>query len=153
MEPPTEIPALNLQPFQIGLIKEAPTLRWFDGQKIWDKRYRRDTQRVLKQRAKCEAKAERLLKNAFDQGFVHDDASVNNRAVEMGAVIIRDGDLDQNAQQDASLRTSRRLKRSSSVGEIQSDRRWGPLDLYDERPPATAIAGRRDTVRKKTIIF
>jgi hypothetical protein len=144
MEVPEEIPALTLHPLQIGLIKEAPTLRWHDGQKIWDKRYRKDTQRVLKQKAKWEARATRLLKYAFDQGFVHDDANVNRQETEIDA-------KDQHAEHDPELtlrRPRRKLKRSSSLGEIQADRRWGPLDLYGERPPATAIAGRRDTVRK-----
>ena len=144
MEPPEEVPALKLQPLQIGLIKEAPTLRWHNGQKMWDKRYRKDTQRVLKQRAKWEARAERLLKYAFDQGFVHDDANVNRQATEIGAE-------DQHAEHvpaSTSRRLPRKLKRLSSLGEIQADRRWGPLDLYGERPPATAIAGRRDTVSK-----
>jgi len=144
MEPPEEIAALKLQPIQIGLIKEGPTLRWHDGQKKWDQRYHKDTQRVLKQRTKCEARAARLLKGAFDQGFVHDDANVNRQATE---IISAQGQTEHDPGSTSSI-PLRNLRKPSSLGAIQADRRWGPLDLYDERPPATAIAGRRDTVRK-----
>jgi len=154
MEPPEDVAALKLQPIQIGLIKEGPTLRWHDGQKIWDKRYHKDTQRVLKQRTKCEARAARLLKGAFDQGFVHDDANVNRQATEIGAARLGNGSADQQTEHDPELISptpSRKLRKPSSLGAIQADRRWGPLDLYDERPPPTAIAGRRDTVRAKLL--
>jgi len=132
MEPREEIPALNMKNSQIGIIKEAPTLRWNAGQEIWDKRYAKNTARVLKQKAKYEAKAEKILKAAFEQGFVH----------------------DQNATTVAGDEPeSMKLKRRSSVGEIQADRRWGPLDLEGEHPPASAIAGRRDTVCLSIIIL
>ncbi|KAJ3533909.1 hypothetical protein NMY22_g7140 [Coprinellus aureogranulatus] len=41
--------------------------------------------------------------------------------------------------------TGRAVKRRTSIGEIQIDRRWGPLDLKNEKPPPSAIAARRDT--------
>lgn len=144
MEPPEEIPALKLKPSQIGIIKEAPALRWLDGQKTWDKRYRQAGLRALKQRAKYKAKAEKLLKKAFDQGFVHHDQNVNSKAaidMNSGNDCVHSGEHDVTAE-------PRKLKRSTVICEIQADRRWGPLDLYDERPPATAIAGRCVTVSK-----
>ena len=145
MEVPAEIPALKLKPFEIGIIKEAPTQRWHDGQRIWDKRYHKDSQRVLKQKAKCEAQAERLLRHAFDQGFVHGDQEA------VGANRSRDGGGEQDARtgQDLAIgpmKEAKKLRKTTPIGKIQADRRWGPLDLNDECPPATAIAGRRDTV-------
>ncbi|KAF9534722.1 hypothetical protein CPB83DRAFT_211167 [Crepidotus variabilis] len=132
MEPQEEIPALHLQTSQIGIIKEAPTMRWLDGQKVWDKKYKSDTKKVLKQKSKNEAKVEKMMKNALDQGLIHDQTAVGTP-------------IDEAQREMREETSSNHLKRSSSVGEIQVERRWGPLDLYDERPPATAIAGRRDT--------
>jgi hypothetical protein len=124
MEPRETLQALKLTPCQIGVIKEAPAQRWNDGQKKWDKRFAANTKKVLKQKAYYEAKVERLIKNALDQGFVHRSHS---RSPE-------DDQFPGKASTD------------TSIGHIESDRRWGPFDMQDERPPATAIAGRRDTV-------
>ncbi|KDR83943.1 hypothetical protein GALMADRAFT_686758 [Galerina marginata CBS 339.88] len=121
MEPPEALQALQLKASDIGVIKEAPALRWAEGQRKWDERYSRNSKRVLKQKAHYEAKAEHLVKNALDQGFIHKSHG--------GPV----GDPPMP------------WTTSTSVGKIQPDRRWGPLDLQDERPPPTAIAGRRDT--------
>jgi len=139
MELPEEIPALKLKPSQIGIIKEAPALRWLDGQKTWDKRYHQAGLKALKKRAKYEAKAAKLLKKAFDRGFVHHDKNVNSK---MATDVDYDGDNSHTGDHGEPTK----LKKSTVVREIQPDRRWGPLDLYNERPPATAIAGRWDTV-------
>lgn len=128
MEGTEEISCLQIKPGEIGLIKEAPTKRWLDGQKIWDARYKNDAKKVMKSKAHYEAKVEKMLKNALAQGLVHDKSTA-----EMS--------------EDETLREVRSgTMRKSSIGEIQSERRWGPLDLQGERPPATAIAGRRDSV-------
>lgn len=137
MELPEEIPALKLKPSQIGIIKEAPALRWLDGQKTWDKRYHQAGLKALKQKAKYVAKTATLLKKAFDQGFVHHDKNVNYG-----------GDNSHTGDHGGPTK----LKKSTVVREIQPDRRWGPLDLYDERPPATAIAGRWDTVSTIVVV-
>jgi hypothetical protein len=123
MEPPEEIAALQLRPGQIGIIKEAPTIRWLKGQEDWDKRFKHNAQRAIKQRSKLEAKAKRLLENAHSQGLIL------NRDVSK-----------------KDLRRSPSQFDSDATDGIQDDRRWGPLDLEDEMPPPTAIAKRRDTV-------
>lgn len=124
MEPPEEIPVLQIKPAEICLIKEGPTLRWNEGQQMWDKRFAKRTARILKKKAKHTAEAERVIKNALDQGLIHK--------------------LEEN-HLDKPTATEKGHRRTGS-GVIQIDRRWGPLDLQDERPPPTAIAARRDTV-------
>ncbi|KAF8969460.1 hypothetical protein BDZ97DRAFT_1653726 [Flammula alnicola] len=138
MEPIEALEALNIQISQIGLIKEAPAQRWRDGQDKWDKRFSKKAKKVVKKKAKYEAKAARLLENALDQGFVHQSH----------------GSLTEHEHLVAKSSASRK----TSMGEIQADRRWGPLDLENERPPATAIAGRHDTqeavaLLKKSIYY
>ncbi|KAI0677037.1 alpha/beta-hydrolase [Trametes maxima] len=133
MEPVEEIEALRLKPYEIGLIKEAPVRRWLTGQEAWDKKYKRTAEHVIRKRRQYEAKAARLLEHAREQGLIHD--------------VIQ----PQRSRLSANGSVS-----SGSVGEVESDRRWGPLDLKDENPPASAIAGRRDTseavaLLKKTI--
>ncbi|KAI0650222.1 alpha/beta-hydrolase [Trametes meyenii] len=133
MEPPEEIEALRLKPYEIGLIKEAPVRRWLAGQEAWDKKYKSTAEHVVRKRRQYEAKAARLLEHAREQGLIHDEIQ------------------PQRSRLSANGSVS-----SGSVGEVESNRRWGPLDLKDENPPASAIAGRRDTseavaLLKKTI--
>ncbi|KAJ2931623.1 hypothetical protein H1R20_g5347, partial [Candolleomyces eurysporus] len=125
MEPREEIPALQLSPDKIGMIKEAPAMRWHKGQEEWDKRFHKAGKRVLQKREKLKDKADKLIKHALEQGLVHEafPESLGDEPVEK--------------------QTNR--NRRTSIGEIQEHRRWGPLDLKDEKPPASAIAGRRDT--------
>ncbi|OSC99002.1 alpha/beta-hydrolase [Trametes coccinea BRFM310] len=133
MEPPKEIEALRLKPQEIGVIKEAPVRRWLEGQEEWDRRYKRTAEHVIRKRRQYEAKATRLLEHAREQGLIHDELQPQQSRASVGGSIS-----------------------SGSVGEIDSNRRWGPLDLKDENPPPSAIAGRRDTseavaLLKKTI--
>jgi hypothetical protein len=127
MEPKEDIPALQIPPDQIGQIKEAPAMRWLRGQEEWDRRYRKKGQRVLEKRKKLVKKADRIIKHALDQGLVHESFPESVVPVEKT--------------------TDRVVRRRTSIGEIQTDRRWGPLDLRGENPPPSAIAARRDTVR------
>ncbi|KAF9006563.1 hypothetical protein BDQ17DRAFT_1302956 [Cyathus striatus] len=126
MESQEELPALRVKPCEVGLIKEAPALRWLKGQEIWDKRYKRDAQKVIKRRRQLEAKAERIMKNAVEQGLIHKSS----------------GRLEVVSSQESKVSEH---KKQSSVGKVQVDRRWGPLDLENETPPPSAIAKRRDT--------
>ena len=129
MEPRGEIPALQMKCEELGLIKEAPALRWLEGQELWDKRFKRSAKRVLRNREKVKAKAKKMLDNARSQGLLlsHENAPVVS-----------------NLRAEAMQR--RGSSRDTIDGIIQEDRRWGPLDLDDENPPPSAIAKRRDTV-------
>ncbi|RDX53666.1 alpha/beta-hydrolase [Lentinus brumalis] len=129
MEPAEEIEALNIPPQQIGVIKELPVRRWLEGQEEWDRKYKRTAERVIRKRKHYEAKAQRLLDHARQQGWIHDELTPQTSRVS-----IPDG--------------ASRL----SAGEIQPERRWGPFDLKEERPPPTAIAGRRDTAEAVALL-
>lgn len=118
MEPMDEISALNIPPEHVGLIRQAPAERWFNGQKEWDKMYRKRAKKAIRTRKKITLKAQKLLENARSQGLQLSDGS--------------DRDIPYPLH-----------KRGDGI--IQKDRRWGPLDLEHEQPPPSAIAQRRDT--------
>ncbi|KZT72544.1 alpha/beta-hydrolase [Daedalea quercina L-15889] len=124
MEPEEGIPALQLKPQSIGIIKEAPVKRWLTGQDLWDKKYKHRALKMIKRRRKYEEKAERLLQHAHEQGVIHDS-------------LVRPT-VDHRSRSHFSLA-------SAASGVIDHDRRWGPLDLGNEVPAPSAIAGRRDT--------
>ncbi|TFK55444.1 alpha/beta-hydrolase [Heliocybe sulcata] len=136
MEPKEEVAALQLKPSEIGVIKEDPCRRWQTGQDMWDKKFKRTAERVVRKRQKNETKALVMLANARAEGLeIADDGSIVNLAVSPSRV---------------SIPPERR--------EIQSDRRWGPLDLEHESPPPSAICKRRDTpealaLLKKSIYY
>ena len=127
MEPIEDTKCLNLDASTIGIIKEAPAVRWKTGQDIWDKRYAHRSKRIIKQKAKYEAKAEKILREAYEQGLIHSSRGVPAKDAED---------------------TAPNMTEEPKDAQIQVDRRWGPLDLDGEKPPVSAIAGRRDTVRR-----
>lgn len=128
MEPAEEIPALQLKPSQIGIIKEPPVKRWAAGQAEWDRRYRSTAMKVPGQRRQIEAKALKLLRSAREKGLVR----VEDPPEELTRI--------ESTLSKATVVTMR------SNAEIQEDRRWGPLDLEAERVPPSAICKRLDTV-------
>ncbi|KAF7301841.1 AB hydrolase superfamily protein C4A8.06c [Mycena indigotica] len=120
MEPMEEMDVLNIEPGQIGIIKEQPTVRWFKGQQQWDKKYKRTAEKAMKKRQRNLEKAEKIIAHAKEQGLQH--------VSDSGVATTPDS---------ASLH--------ETGGVIERERRWGPLDLDDERPPPSAIAKRLDT--------
>lgn len=130
MEPREEIEILRSRPQTIGLIKEAPVKRWLTGQEMWDKKYKHAALKVIARRRQYERKAERLLKNALEQGNIH----MND------------------TRPQPKHRESQSSMASIPSGEIEPDRRWGPLDIADENPPPSAIAGRRDTTEAVALL-
>ena len=104
MEPKEDIPALQVKPQSVGIIKEPPVKRWLTGQEMWDKRYKHKAQKVIKQRRKYEEKAARLLQHAHEQGVIHDSMSRPT--------------VDHRSQSHFSLA-------SGASGAIVPDRRWG----------------------------
>ncbi|TFK22340.1 lipase/esterase [Coprinopsis marcescibilis] len=127
MEAKGDIPALQVSPSCVGVIKEAPAMRWLRGQERWDQKFAKAGARVLRERKGYEERAERLIERALAQGLVHE------------AFPERD-----NIPVNEETKPGKLVKKKISPGKIQADRRWGPLDLQDERPPPSAIAGRRD---------
>ncbi|KAL0570091.1 hypothetical protein V5O48_011866 [Marasmius crinis-equi] len=127
MEPRESIPALQVKPGEIGLIKEAPAVRWHQGQEKWDKRFRKRGEKVMRKRVAIEKKTQKMIDQARQHGF----SLVHEPEVPFIA--------------GAQLPPHSKLSKKLRDGKIQTDRRWGPLDLDDEDPPASAIAKRRDT--------
>lgn len=123
MEPEQDIDILQLSAKDIGLLKEAPARRWLSGQEHWDKKFKSSAKRVIKARKKNEEKYQKLLARAYELGLIHVSDDVGLQRASSGAT-------------------------GADDGKIQPDRRWGPLDLDEEDPPPSAIAKRRDTVRK-----
>ncbi|KAK0191165.1 alpha/beta-hydrolase [Armillaria mellea] len=129
MEEKEEIPALRIRPEEIGLVREAPAIRWVKGQEEWDATFKKSAQKAIRQRRTLEAKASTLIERAKQQGLVlhsgGSDISPKSHAIRVSHVkSTSDHPID---------------------GTIQKDRRWGPFDLDDETPPPSAISGRRDT--------
>ncbi len=122
MEEKESIPALKLTAKEIGLLKQRPAERWLKGQEIWDQRFRKRAIKIMHQRQKNKIKYEEILGRAREMGLVHD------------------------TRKNQTVPLTRPPTQMETQGEIQNDRRWGPLDLDDEDPPSSAIAARRDTV-------
>ncbi|KIY49388.1 alpha/beta-hydrolase [Fistulina hepatica ATCC 64428] len=131
MEAAEEVSALHLKPIEIGIIKEDATMRWWKGQQIWDHRFEKTGEHVVRKRKNLQKSAKILIDHARQQGLKlqHEVAvAAPVRATQSGATSLRSARSD-----------------NTTDGNVQNGRRWGPLDLDDERPPPSAIAGRRDT--------
>lgn len=150
MEPPEEIPALRIPPSQIGLIKEAPVRRWLRGQAMWDEQFKRQSKKVFEKRKKFKEKAESIVQHAIRRGLV-----VTTDATEAQTSPEREGgggdEQDMSRPTAGSQGRGKSTRSMSVMGVIDEDLRFGPLDLDDENPPPSAIAGRRDTVRQITV--
>ncbi|KAI0045124.1 alpha/beta-hydrolase [Auriscalpium vulgare] len=147
MEHKEDIPALCVRPSDVGVIKEAPVRRWVIGQEMVDKKYARLAEKVVRKRRKLEARAERMLADARDKGLVLERETTDVEDVERPEQLDGAGEGRSKARvvrsrSSASVAIS---VNSTTNGRINEDRRWGPLDLDNERPPPSAIAGRRDT--------
>ena len=127
MEHRDQISALQVKPAEVGLIKEAPAVRWRQGQEEWDKMFAKRAKKIMKKRGHYEAKSAQMIQLARNQGF---------------SLVREPESLTLSKSPSRPDSKSRRGK----DGTIQTDRRWGPLDLDDENPPPSAIANRRDTV-------
>lgn len=178
MEPAEEMAALRIKPSTVGLIKEAPVLRWFEGQDAMDHQFARNALKIVRRRRQIEERVTHMLAQAHEQGFIHMDDSTpetgttNSNGHERSA---SDGSappassLPSRTGSEGALRPKRKtvvrvasadaqmsaVSVDSVSGSVKIDefRRWGPLDLENERPPPSALAGRRDTVRRFTHVF
>ena len=169
MEPRDEIPALQVRPSEVGIIKEAPVRRWYAGQEAVDRKYEKSARRILKRRRKIEERVEQMLQEAREEGLmlINDqpeeqqhtstqgkaDASTQPQPKDEAPAEHQDGDAPGPSKlkrkkivRVASAQSGLSAHTDSSSVRIDEYRRYGPLDLEGERPPPTAIAGRRDTV-------
>ena len=110
MEPKEEIPALNIPPRFIAVIKEEPVKRWLTGQEIWDNKYHRQALHVIQQRQKYEKKYAAAIEQARTRGLelVHD---------QNWPTVFR--------QRRASVASTLSANSRVSVGEIVDDKRYG----------------------------
>lgn len=131
MEPKEELEVLKIPKEEIGLIREDPCIRWLDGQTQWDKTYHTSAKKAIRKRRTFETKAHRMLENAKDEGL-----------------ITATNPLRSTARPQRATGHERSMSDAPVDHTIQDDRRWGPLDLADEQPPPSAIANRKDTVRR-----
>ena len=152
MEPVQEIPVLRTPPGQIGLLKEAPVRRWLLGQQMWDEQFKDRPKKILKKRKKLEEEAEHLIRRVTRQGLVvnteGDDARASHEEVR-GEGGGEQGEARPKVEPQGRKMSGRSA--STTIGDIDENLRFGPLDLDDENPPPSAIAKRRDTV-SRTIV-
>ncbi|PWN93523.1 alpha/beta-hydrolase [Acaromyces ingoldii] len=131
LEDDSKLQALQMPCTEVGVIKEGPVKRYLTGQELWDNKFKREAKKVEKRRAKNEERAKAMIE----------------RAAELGLV----GPRWEEAKEKKMKDSSKSLQKEESNGSVQEDERWadlgsfGPLDLQGERPPPSAIAGRRDT--------
>ncbi|KAI0065802.1 alpha/beta-hydrolase [Artomyces pyxidatus] len=147
MEAKEDVPALRVRPSEVGVIKEAPVRRWVTGQEMVDKKFARLAVKVINKRRKYEVRAEKMLQDARDTGLVLQHEAVDR---ENGQQHLNDRQSDDKSRKQlVRLRSvasgASSVVSTSDTGKINEDMRWGPLDLDNEHPPPTAIAGRRDT--------
>lgn len=106
MEPKEEIEALNIPPQEIGIIKEAPVMRWLAGQELWDKKFKRQARHVVHKREHYNTKYATLVERARKNGL------------EL---------LNDPMRPKASRRAS--TISFGSQGEITAERRWGRISI------------------------
>ncbi|KAJ9106187.1 hypothetical protein QFC21_001331 [Naganishia friedmannii] len=118
LEDAESLPFLHLPLEEIGVVKEAPALRYLTGQALWDEKYKSVAKRIEKRRLAHLKKAEqngqkeivKWTKHLAEKRDGHDDAKPFDEAA-----YIMDTDIS-----------------------------WA-WALQDEVPPPSAIVGRRDT--------
>ena len=52
LDPPSSLPALQMSPNEVGVIKPGPVTKWLEAKGKWDVKYAREKRKVQKQRAK-----------------------------------------------------------------------------------------------------
>ncbi|GJE84268.1 alpha/beta-hydrolase [Phanerochaete sordida] len=128
MEPEGEIEALHIPARLIGIIKEEPVTRWLTGQELWDKRYHKAGLHAIHQREHYEKKYAAMIEKARSQGLE----------------LVSDRDHHRPAEYRRRRASTVSIESTFSTGEVVPDKRYGPLDVDDERPASSAIVGRRD---------
>lgn len=147
--------ALRIPEDGVGVVKAAPVKRWLTGQSAWDSKYKRIARGVEKERAGWEKKATEVMRKAglteeeidavwqqktsrnciegTGKGPTSPEGRANGAAPGNGTTLETIHELDNGESE------------SARAERMRNGRRWGPLDLMDEMPPPSAIAGRLDT--------
>ena len=111
---------------------------------MWDERFKGRPKKILKKRKRFEEEAEQVIQHVTQQGLVVNTEGGDARTSREQA----GGDEQDEIRPKAELQGRKMSGRSASatIGIIDENLRFGPLDLDDENPPPSAIAKRRDTV-------
>ncbi|SPC67080.1 uncharacterized protein UHOD_02664 [Ustilago sp. UG-2017b] len=148
LEHETSLPALQINPEEIGCIKEGPVERYLDGQTQWAKRFAKTARKVEKQRAKNEQLAHKMLAEAASQGLMDLEGLERKKRELMRKANTPDAEFNAADGSGKSLGLS---ADDVAAGAEKCREKWfwlcdfGPMDLVNETPPPAAIAGRRDT--------
>jgi len=141
MELESALSILRIPPSKIGKISESPVVRWLTGMQLYDKKYKRAFGKASRDRERNQVAWEGVLEHARKVGVPVDEWVEGEGEVEMG----RRGAEGENQDPDEGEMDGER-------GHWVESRRWGPLDLKHERPPPTAICGRRDNIDSITLL-
>lgn len=73
METASEVGALRVPFDKIGIVKEAPVVRWLSGLQMYDKKYYRKAKKAMKTRQHNDRKAQILTEKAQKAGIIQGD--------------------------------------------------------------------------------
>jgi len=73
METASEVGALRVPFDKIGIVKEAPVVRWLSGLQMYDKKYYRQARKAVKTRQHNDRKAQILIEKAQKAGIIQGD--------------------------------------------------------------------------------
>ena len=137
LPPPSELPALQLDPSEIGVVKEGPVLRrWLEAQKAWTAKHGKARSQLLRDRVR-ELEMHRMMDGSLGGDTKGGDEAVNGAGVGAESRN-KDGDGDENASAD---------KKRTEADEIETGKKGGGYGYMmldeDERPPTSALVGRQ----------
>lgn len=140
--------ALRIPEDGVGVVKAAPVERWLAGQKAWDAKFKRIARGVERERATWEKKAIEVMRkaglNEAEIDTIWQQRTKKHRTESSGSMQPTSPDPVHGT---ATLKATNleTIPEVDDAERICTGHRWGPLDLIDEVPPPSAIAGRLDT--------
>ncbi|KIR81042.1 esterase/lipase [Cryptococcus gattii EJB2] len=145
LTPPPQLQALTMPPEEIGKIKEGPAMRYINGQKLWDKKYRRTAERVKKRREKNLLQAHKAGEKVGKrlEGVVRESmrAEKAKKRKERIKKKVKGKKLDEEDEDESETESS--VKDGPTTMGTSMTWTWA---LKGEAPPPSAIVSRRDFV-------
>ncbi|WVQ86452.1 hypothetical protein IAS59_000164 [Cryptococcus gattii] len=128
---------------EIGKIKEGPAMRYINGQKLWDKKYRRTAERVKKRREKNLLQAHKAGEKVGKrlEGVVRESmrAEKAKKRKERIKEKVKGKKLDEEDEDESETESS--VKDGPTTVGTSMTWTWA---LKGEAPPPSAIVSRRD---------
>ena len=135
LPPPSELPALQLEPSDIGVVKDGPVLkRWLEAQKTWRARHGQARGEVLRGRVR---ELELDLELAAEAEAEAETESLRKRDRERGR--------EKEKERERKEGTSRDYEKGGGEGG-----RWLGILGEGEIPPLSALVGRQGRGRDKS---